>query len=72
MNTVLFGVGIGIGVVAVAEVAGVVVVQQIVVAGFAVRIDGMRQRLKIGHNAALLPAELGPQQFAVGTAAVRG
>ena len=39
VNTVLFGVRVRVRVVAVAEVAGIVVVQQVVVACFAARID---------------------------------
>ena len=39
-------VRVGVGVVAVAEVAGVVVVEQVVVARFAVRVDRTRQRCR--------------------------
>src|SRR6266702_2912921 len=46
----VLGVGVGIGVGAVAEVAGVVVVEQIIVAGLAVRFDVVGQRTEIAEN----------------------
>ena len=64
------GVGVGEGVVAVAEVARVVVVQQIVVARFAARIDGGRKRLQVVHDRG--DARLGRvRAVGVGAAAVR-
>ena len=45
-------VGVRIGVVAVPEVARIVIVQQVVVALFAVRIDRTGKRLEVIHNRA--------------------
>ena len=41
---------VGEGIFALAEVAGIVIVQQVVVAHFAVRIHGVRKRLEIFHD----------------------
>ena len=60
---------VGKRVVAVAEVAGVVVIQQIVVAGFAVGIDRLRQRLEVIHDWTRRQAEY-VRAIGVGAAAI--
>ena len=44
------GAGVGVGVVAVAEEARIVVVEQVVVAGIAIGLHGMRKRLQVIHD----------------------
>ena len=70
VKTVLFGIGVGVGIVAVAEVSGVVVVQQVIVARLAARIDRPRQRLQIVHDRANAGLR-GVRAVGVGAAAVR-
>ena len=71
VNTVLAGLSVRKGIVAVAEIARIVVVEQVVVARLAVRIDRSRQRLEIVHDRSDARLVL-IRAFGIGPAAVRG
>ena len=66
------GAGVGIGVVAVAEVAGVVVVQQVVVAGFAARRRWAARARRGSSRSAATPGWVVIGAVGVGAAAVGG